>query len=82
MLFCRRPCRAGSVASVRYQCGSEEEFTSVEKSEKWSKTNKKKKKKRRKKKKKKKKKENRKRDCATARRFKSSGTERKREEFE
>ena len=81
MLFCRRPCRAGSVASVRYQCGSEEEFTSVEKSEKWSKTNKKKKKKRRKKKKKKKK-EIRKRDCATARRFKSSGTERKREEFE
>jgi len=66
---------------VRYQCGSEEEFTSVEKSEKWSKTNKKKKKKRRKKKKKKKK-EIRKRDCATARRFKSSGTERKREEFE
>ena len=81
MLFCRRPCRAGSVASVRYQCGSEEEFTSVEKSEKWSKTNKKKKKKRRKKKKEKKK-EIRKRDCATARRFKSSGTERKREEFE
>jgi len=81
VLFCRRPCRAGSVASVRYQCGSEEEFTSVEKSEKWSKTNKKKKKKRRKKKKKKKK-EIRKRDCATARRFKSSGTERKREEFE
>ena len=66
---------------MRYQCGSEEEFTSVEKSEKWSKTNKKKKKKRRKKKKKKKK-EIRKRDCATARRFKSSGTERKREEFE
>jgi len=66
---------------VRYQCGSEEEFTSVEKSEKWSKTNKKKKKKRRKKKKEKKK-EIRKRDCATARRFKSSGTERKREEFE